>query len=249
MHFTTKNAGLLAVLLTSLVSAAPLNMKREIITHTDVVSVIETVAMTATVWVDPTDATPTNVAPSTTATEAASTETTAAAPTVTSKPSPTYVAPAPTVHEAAVSPAAPVSSAAPISSAAPVSSAAPAPSAVANTGTPAPRSCSNGECIGDVTWYETGMGACGLVSGSDDPIVAVSTEVFDPKTPAGNPNKNPLCGQKISISYNDQTFSATIIDRCVGCEEGDLDLSQGFFNSVTNNGDGRVHNVKWTMPS
>lgn len=99
---------------------------------------------------------------------------------------------------------------------------------------------------GDLTYYDPGLGACGITSGSDEHIVAVSEVTFDLFTPNGNPNNNPLCGQKVSITGSSgSTYEATIVDRCVGCKAADLDLSPGFFTIVEPDGNGRVHNVDW----
>jgi expansin (peptidoglycan-binding protein) len=98
---------------------------------------------------------------------------------------------------------------------------------------------------GDLTWYDVGMGACGKTNVPSDHIVAISEAMFDAYNP-GNPNNNPLCGKYVSITGKDgQKYRAQIVDRCPGCSKTDLDLSQEFFNLVTQNGDGRVGNMEW----
>ena len=71
---------------------------------------------------------------------------------------------------------------------------------------------------GDLTYYGPGMGACGVVSGDDDPIVAVSHYVFDAVQAGSNPNANPLCGRKIRAERNDngamKSVDLTVVDRC-----------------------------------
>lgn len=49
-----------------------------------------------------------------------------------------------------------------------------------------------------MTYFTDGLGACGVTSGPNDYIVALSEALFDPQTPNGNPNNNPLCGQKLT---------------------------------------------------
>lgn len=99
---------------------------------------------------------------------------------------------------------------------------------------------------GDLTYYATGLGACGVTSGYDDHIVAISEAIFDSYSDNGNPNNNPLCNKQVTITGVDGSdYTATIVDRCTGCAAADLDLSEGFFNTVTSNGDGRVHNMSW----
>lgn len=148
---------------------------------------------------------------------------------------------------------APSSSASPTTAQSSSSAAAAAPAAAtctnANTGNTLSGQAAVGTSYsGDLTWYQTGMGACGCTSGQSDAIVAVSESLFDQFTIAGNPNLNPLCGKQVSITgANGQPYTATIVDRCTGCKVEDLDLSEGFFNTVTNNGDGRVHNMNWSF--
>ncbi|KAK4235238.1 hypothetical protein C8A03DRAFT_36924 [Achaetomium macrosporum] len=38
---------------------------------------------------------------------------------------------------------------------------------------------------------------------------------FDPSTPNGNPNNNPLCGKRLRASYNGKNVDVTVIDHCV----------------------------------
>ena len=83
-------------------------------------------------------------------------------------------------------------------------------------------------------------------------MVAISMALFDQYTPNGNPNKNPLCGQTVSITSADgKTREATIWDRCVGCAEADLDMPQSFFDTVTMKdgkpADGRAYGMSWSM--
>ncbi|KAF2864097.1 hypothetical protein K470DRAFT_254427 [Piedraia hortae CBS 480.64] len=141
---------------------------------------------------------------------------------------------------------------------APTSTSAASSTATSAYGTPSsPSSGSSGlsgglaasgaQYSGDLTWYDTGLGACGWNSGSNDDIVAISETIFDSYN-TGNPNNNPLCGKTLTITGADGSeYTAKIVDRCPGCAKADLDLSHGFFNRVTNNGDGRVHNMKWRM--
>ena len=101
---------------------------------------------------------------------------------------------------------------------------------------------------GDLTWYATGLGSCGITSGPSDHIVAVSHILYDSYSAeaAGNPNNNPVCGKTVSIVGKDgSTYTATVVDRCTGCAEGDLDLSENYFNTVTENGNGRVSGMSW----
>lgn len=128
------------------------------------------------------------------------------------------------------------------------SSAPAATTSASSSGASSGPAASGTEYSGDLTWYDVGLGACGLTSTSDEAIVAISQKIFDsPDYATANPNLNPLCGKYVTIKgKNGQSYQAKVVDRCVGCAEADLDLSQDFFNTVTSNGDGRVSGMSWS---
>ncbi|KAJ8131017.1 hypothetical protein O1611_g2606 [Lasiodiplodia mahajangana] len=97
---------------------------------------------------------------------------------------------------------------------------------------------------GDLTYYTPGLGACGVVNDGNDPIVAISHLIFDPKTPNGNPNNNPLCGRKIKIHRNGKTITVRVRDRCTGCARNDLDVPRKQFAKLANPRAGRVK-ISW----
>lgn len=191
---------------------------------------------TTSVYVAPTtSSSEVYVAPTTSSTEvyvAPTTSSVYVAPETTS----TYVAPTIESTSVYVAPTTSTTSSAP---AATTSSSSGASSGLAASGT---------EYSGDLTWYDVGLGACGLTSTSDEAIVAISQKIFDsPDYATANPNLNPLCGKYVTIKgKNGQSYQAKVVDRCVGCAEADLDLSQDFFNTVTSNGDGRVSGMSWS---
>lgn len=105
------------------------------------------------------------------------------------------------------------------------------------------------EYTGDLTYYEPGLGACGITSTPDQHIVAISHTVYDTKTPGGNPNANPLCGKKIraqhtTASGQTRTIDLTVVDRCVGCKPNDLDTTEPTFGQLAPDGNGRT-SVTW----
>lgn len=117
---------------------------------------------------------------------------------------------------------------------------------------------------GDLTYYDPGLGACGIDSGDNDAIVAVSHYTFDAAQTGSNPNQNPLCGKKIRARrVNESTgksvsIDVTVIDRCeplldadkmiaatdhvlgTGCQPTDLDVSPAMFDKMADHGLGRV---------
>ncbi|KAK4192331.1 RlpA-like double-psi beta-barrel-protein domain-containing protein-containing protein [Podospora australis] len=93
---------------------------------------------------------------------------------------------------------------------------------------------------GDMTYYNTGLGACGKTSNDNQLVVALNKIKFDPKTPNGNPNKNTLCGKKIKVNYQGKSVTVTIVDRCPGCKANDLDLSPAAFKKLAPLEKGRI---------
>lgn len=98
---------------------------------------------------------------------------------------------------------------------------------------------------GDLTWYETGVGACGWWNNPWDHVCAVSHIVYDRANVDGNPNHNPLCGRLIHIQRGDRGVDVTLVDRCEGCGEFDIDVSRGAFEVLGNLNEGRVHTEWW----
>ncbi|KAI0121365.1 hypothetical protein BJ170DRAFT_588079 [Xylariales sp. AK1849] len=100
---------------------------------------------------------------------------------------------------------------------------------------------------GDLTYYGPGLGACGVESTSEDDIVSVSHILFDAASTGSNPNANPLCKKKIRISRDfvemgsgNRSVDVTVVDRCTGCAETDLDVSLGVFTQLALEESGRV---------
>ncbi|CAK1363337.1 hypothetical protein CB0940_04577 [Cercospora beticola] len=158
--------------------------------------------------------------------------------------------PAPTSTSTYVAPPAPTYAPPPVQEA-PAPAPAPAPSQESSGSTSGKSSGLSGMAspgksyTGELTWYDVGLGSCGFTNTKDEHVVAISHEIFDAYS-NGNPNKNPLCGCTVTITGKDGSkHQAKVVDRCVGCVAADLDLSQDFFNLVTNNGDGRVGGMEW----
>ena len=73
---------------------------------------------------------------------------------------------------------------------------------------------------GDLTYYDPGLGACGIDSGDNDAVVAISHYTFDAAQTSSDPNQNPLCNRKIRATRVDErtgksvSIDVTVIDRC-----------------------------------
>ncbi|KZT28170.1 hypothetical protein NEOLEDRAFT_1176313 [Neolentinus lepideus HHB14362 ss-1] len=79
-----------------------------------------------------------------------------------------------------------------------------------------------------LTWYDVGLGACGQTNVASDFVVALNADDFG----AGYPG--PHCFQNIVITAEGKTATAQIVDKCPGCPEGGLDLSEGLFSYFAN---------------
>ncbi|KAK4038337.1 RlpA-like double-psi beta-barrel-protein domain-containing protein-containing protein [Parachaetomium inaequale] len=86
---------------------------------------------------------------------------------------------------------------------------------------------------GKFTYYNAGLGACGQTHSDADLVVAMSHVDFDPSSPNGSPNNNPLCGRRIRAAIGGKTVDVTVVDRCEACNSGDLDLSPTAFGVLS----------------
>ncbi|RFU76252.1 rare lipo a [Trichoderma arundinaceum] len=76
---------------------------------------------------------------------------------------------------------------------------------------------------GSITWYNTGLGACGQYNNDGELVAAVSHSLFDREHP---------CGRKLRINYKGRSVVVKVVDRCGGCAENDVDLSPVAFRKV-----------------
>ncbi|KAG8856691.1 hypothetical protein FRB91_000396 [Serendipita sp. 411] len=118
---------------------------------------------------------------------------------------------------------------------------------------PAPAPASNsgggsGTFTGELTYYDTGLGACGRTNTNSDMIAAASMLLFDgfEGYTGGNPNNNPICGRRVNIYFEGKSINVELTDRCVGCAKYDLDLSPTAFQMLANMDRGRVSGATWS---
>lgn len=97
-------------------------------------------------------------------------------------------------------------------------------------------------CLGDITYYEAGLGTCGVTNnGTFDRIVAMPHVMMGYLS-----NTNPYCGMTVTIqciSTGRQTI-ATVQDKCSGCEDYAIDLSNRAFLDLADLAVGRTQ-AKW----
>jgi hypothetical protein len=223
--------------------------KRDVAWVTDYVDVVETIQLTATVWVDENGNTVSpvvtgtftatggqstsvhagifNEPQSTTSTEISTSTTEAPVPTSTTTVQVSQVS---TSSESVAPVVATSVAAAPVVAAesSTTSAAAAATTTAATTGSTS-GSCSSGSpCNGDLTYYEAGLGACGTTNnGETDLVVALPHEFMGTQS-----NGNPYCGKSLTISKGGKTVVATVADKCMGCVGRDLDLSNAAFTAL-----------------
>ncbi|KAG9080435.1 hypothetical protein FRC06_006588 [Ceratobasidium sp. 370] len=116
--------------------------------------------------------------------------------------------------------------------------------------TPTKEGSSSGDAhTGEATFYATGLGACGITNNDSQFIAAVSHLLFDGFNgyTGGNPNKNPICNKKVTAHYQGKSVSVIITDRCVGCEEFDLDFSPAAFDQLADQSLGRLKGMTWSF--
>jgi hypothetical protein len=98
-------------------------------------------------------------------------------------------------------------------------------------------------CQGDITYYEAGLGACGATNdGTVERIVALPHALMGALS-----NNNPYCGKTITIhcTSTGKTTTATVMDKCMGCENYAIDLSSSAFQDLEDLPVGRTGATWW----
>jgi hypothetical protein len=103
---------------------------------------------------------------------------------------------------------------------------------------------------GQGTFFDVGLGACGYTNKDTDYVAAVSWRLFDnyPGYDKVNPNTNPVCGKKITATYQNKPVTITVVDRCADdtCLVGNLDFSKAAFSQLADFSVGRIYDMTWT---
>lgn len=89
--------------------------------------------------------------------------------------------------------------------------------------------------MGEATYYNaSGTGACGTAITDDQLLAAINDEQY---TKAN-------CGRCVSVTGPNGTVVVKIVDKCPGCDRGDLDLSSTAFAKIAKLSAGRVK-ITW----
>jgi len=84
---------------------------------------------------------------------------------------------------------------------------------------------------GEATYYNAeGKGACGIDTPSDYLVAAINDEQYSKAN----------CGRCVEVTGPKGTVVVKVIDKCPGCDAGDLDLSETAFTKIANKSAGRV---------
>ncbi|KAI0820518.1 RlpA-like double-psi beta-barrel-protein domain-containing protein-containing protein [Trametes gibbosa] len=101
---------------------------------------------------------------------------------------------------------------------------------------------------GDATFYDAGLGSCGIFNTDSDFIVAIDAATFDTFPGAtANPNTNPICNRQLTATANGKSVTLTVTDRCAGCAPGSIDMTPTAFQQLASLDVGRLHGVTWTL--
>ncbi|PCH42845.1 hypothetical protein WOLCODRAFT_74117 [Wolfiporia cocos MD-104 SS10] len=81
------------------------------------------------------------------------------------------------------------------------------------------------EYVGEATWFYPGEGACGVYNTSDQPVLAVSVDIW---------NGGEYCFQWVELTNPDTgiTQYGQVVDECEGCDSTHVDLSPSLFESL-----------------
>ncbi|KAF1805025.1 RlpA-like double-psi beta-barrel-protein domain-containing protein-containing protein, partial [Mucor lusitanicus] len=95
---------------------------------------------------------------------------------------------------------------------------------------------------GSGTYYEVGSGSCGERDTDSDLVVAVNKAQMDN---GSNPNVNPKCDKMVSITGDNGSVTARVVDTCPACANGALDMSPTTFKRVCGDLAEGVCNISW----
>ena len=96
-------------------------------------------------------------------------------------------------------------------------------------------------CSGEITFYDTGLGACGTTDdGRNENVFALAHGMMGTQS-----NGNPFCGRRAEVTLDGKTVVGKLVDKCMGCTGQDIDLSHKMFQALADEGRGRVSGVSW----
>jgi hypothetical protein len=97
--------------------------------------------------------------------------------------------------------------------------------------------------IGEGTFFDVGLGACGEYSSNNEYVAALNHIQFGNYV---NGSVSPACGMCLEVTGPLGTVRVRVVDKCPGCQKGDIDLSPTAFEVIAKKGDGRVK-ITWKV--
>ncbi|KAN0000566.1 hypothetical protein ACTFIZ_001010 [Dictyostelium cf. discoideum] len=96
---------------------------------------------------------------------------------------------------------------------------------------------------GQVTYYnDQGYGACGTAIDANTQFLAAVPPAY---WTTANPNLDPVCGKQVKLTYNGNSITLPVRDKCPGCPTNNIDISAPAFTQLIGSlGPGRV-SVTW----
>lgn len=97
--------------------------------------------------------------------------------------------------------------------------------------------------FGEGTYFDVGLGACGQYSVNTDYVAALNHVQFGDYV---NGALSPACGMCLEVSGPLGAVRVKVVDKCPGCQKGDIDLSPTAFEAIARKDDGRVK-ITWKV--
>lgn len=103
-------------------------------------------------------------------------------------------------------------------------------------------------CVGAVTHWDGGLGSCGDNVDTNVDYAVSLPHAFMEAVEGANPNLNPYCGRTVTIvnPSSGKTASATVKDKCGGCEGYHIDLTDVLFADIAGC-DGTCDGFQWYL--
>ncbi|OMH83762.1 Papain inhibitor [Zancudomyces culisetae] len=140
----------------------------------------------------------------------------------------------------------PVPTPEPVPAPAPEPIPAPAPAPAPQQTSPQPVNRLSESFSGDGTYYDVGLGACGITNSNEEFVAAINSPQYGVYA---NPNSAEVCGRCALVNGpNNTSVKVKIVDRCPECASGSLDLSPSAFQQLSPFSAGRI-SITWSFVS
>lgn len=96
---------------------------------------------------------------------------------------------------------------------------------------------------GQATYYDTATlasnpSSCGTTNdGETEAVLALPVGIMTDSD----------CGKTVTIKYGGRTATGKVVDKCMGCDDGSIDLSRALFEEIADLSAGRISDVYWSI--